>query len=393
MDSVKLILESLSPVHIGSQERGLDSGDFIKDGKFCYVVDDAKLSESLRQWGLSQKFSTEVMNSRGNFSLYSFLKNCKKASESDLIQIAAYRMESSSAQGRIRYPKPFIRDGQFRPFIPGTSVKGAIRTAILYSIVNRDEVKLNEFRSYVKKKLDEIERRSQDKRMDSWTKENQKKWFSQIFMDDILIRFNLPPSRIQYGPNTDILRCLKISDSLNYPDRLRLEDVMLMSLRSGRVPYNKNDTILNVECIPPGVNLEFTLSIDKDILKLFQKQNKLPFNNLDDIIGMIKEFCKEQWDEEWDFFDWLKDSKDVSLQQIRSFYDPDYNSAIRIGWGSGLLGTTLDLLLTSESRERLRNLLFINRDDEAPKSRRMTVSRVEDRLEAQMPLGWMLLRM
>ncbi|MBD3182526.1 type III-A CRISPR-associated RAMP protein Csm5, partial [Candidatus Poribacteria bacterium] len=302
------------------------------------------------------------------------------------------RMELAFTGGRIRYPKPFIRDGRYRPFIPGTAVKGAIRTAMLYSIIKNDDKKLDDFCSYVDKNLNDVQRRRPRERDKNRIKES----FAKKINEDIFMGYSLNQKQKQNGPHTDILRCLKISDSINSPKGLKLEDVMLMSLRgaNSRSAYNKNGTILNVECIPPGVNVEFTLSLDMDILKYFQENNKnIPFANLNDIINMIKEFSKAQWDEQEDFFAWVKDSRDVTLEKVWEFYDNGYCPSIRVGWGSGLLGTTIDLLLGRDSTKRLRNLLFTDRrDDEAPKSRRLTVSRVGNQLEAQLPLGWMELK-
>lgn len=61
---------------------------------------------------------------------------------------------------------------------------------------------------------------------------------------------------------------------------------------------------------------------------------------------------------------------------------------LRLGWGSGLLGTTLAMLLDEPLLQRLQNLLFTDRNGAiAPKTRRVTV---ENNTPVK-PLGWVRL--
>ena len=58
----------------------------------------------------------------------------------------------------------------------------------------------------------------------------------------------------------------------------------------------------------------------------------------------------------------------------------------RIGWGTGLLGTSVDSLLPEKIRQHLRNTLFTERGDTpAPKSRRLIVRKQEE----EKGLGWL----
>lgn len=391
MSDARLVLESISPVHIGSAERGLMEGEFIKSGKFCYVVDDEKLASALYHWKLNQTFSNEIANHQGRFRLYNFLKSHSKLSETDLSQIAGYRMELPSSQIVPHNPKPFIRDGRMRPYMPGTSIKGAIRTAILFSAVKRDPRGVDKLTEYVENRLDDIGRRSGSRRPSRWFIENQKKWFAQSFADDVLAHFSLTRGQRRYGPQTNVMRCLKVSDSLNQFNGLRLEQVMLMSVSNGRV-YNKNNTIFYVECLSPEARVEFSLTIDQSILDIFRRAsgNRVPFENEDDVFRMMEAFGKAQWEAERAYFDSLGGSQSISLNAIRAFYREDYRPSIRIGWGTGLLGTTIGLLLPDDLRKRVRNTLFVDRgDDEAPKSRRLTVFQSRDGIQVQGTLGWM----
>lgn len=393
MNNVKLVLESISPVHIGSAERELAEDEFVKDGRFCYVVDDQKLAAALREWGLSQAFSKNILSQPGRFRLYDFLRGHNRLSEADLIQISGYCMEASSPQVVPRNPKPFIRDGKMIPYIPGTAVKGAIRTAIMFSMIRRDRRGIDDLTQYVEAELDRIDK-SGGRKPSRWFIDRQKKWFAQWFTQGLLAPFYLTREQKRYTPQTDIMRCIKISDSLTLVDSLRLEEAMLMSILGSGAVYNKNDTVFYLECLPAKFRVEFKLGIDQSVLALFKKDKRrtVPFESLDDIIGMIDEFGEAQWEQERNYFSLVRDSNEIDLSLIREFYQADYKSALRVGWGSGLLGTTVDLLLPEDLRKRLRNMLFVDRgDDEAPKSRRLTIARSGRDVQAQLPLGWMML--
>ncbi len=392
MDNVKLVLEALSPVHIGSAERGLEEGEFIKVGGYCYVVDDEKLASALYDWNLNEDFSDTIERGPGEFRLHKFLQDNDKVSESDLVKIAGYRMELTSSEMRLRHPKPFTRDGKLRPYIPGTAVKGAIRTAILFSIIKRHPDGISRLENYVTDEMNDLFRNGRPSR---WALERQKKWFAQKLTEGILTHFDLTREQKRYGPQTDVMRCLKLSDSLTPLNGLKMEQVALMNVAAGGRAYDKEDTMFHVECLPANTRVEFVMGIDQNTLEFFKRgrDNKVPFESLNDIFGMIDEFGKEQWQAERRYFNSARDSERLELGQVRSFYQADYVPALRIGWGSGLLGTTVYLLLSDELRKRLRNALFADRgNDEAPKSRRLTVSQREGDLQTQKPLGWMAIR-
>jgi CRISPR-associated protein Csm5 len=263
-------------------------------------------------------------------------------------------------------------------------------------MIKHDGRKKDELANYVKSKLDKIDRDLEDSKQNpkfnvNRYKENQKKWFSQKFMDDMLEHFELSEKQRRYDPHTDIMRCLKISDSLNNIDGLKLDQVMLMSVSENDRAYNK--TILHVECLQRSVKVELDLKVDENIISAFKKdaRNKLPFENIDDIFTMMDEFGEAQWVTEREYFGSLQDSQGLDLNPIRKFYEVQYVPAIRVGWGSGLLGTTVDLLLPEDLRKRMRNTLFTDRDDDAaPKSRRFTVFQSgRDTYNVRFPLGWM----
>ena len=109
----------------------------------------------------------------------------------------------------------------------------------------------------------------------------------------------------------------------------------------------------------------------------FQRKNQdnegplIPFDQIKEIIknplGATAEFTKELIKQEDEFFG------KVNLPSFVSDLEGK-GANLRLGWGGGLLATTLAMLLSKPLLQRLRNLLFRDRGSQiAPKTRRVII--------------------
>lgn len=131
----KLSLRTLAPVHIGSGDK-YTSREFIYDGKTYYFPDMGKFYTEMSKLGMAQKFETFLLdprNQRQGNRLDSFL-------EDNRVQIrnfGGYTLKATgfekaqSTSGKLNDISKFIRDGYGKPYIPGSSLKGAIRTILM----------------------------------------------------------------------------------------------------------------------------------------------------------------------------------------------------------------------------------------------------------------------
>ena len=53
--------------------------------------------------------------------------------------------------------RPFVRDGNGEIFIPGTTIKGAIRTALLYGILKNSEIDRKRVESKIKRRISALQ--------------------------------------------------------------------------------------------------------------------------------------------------------------------------------------------------------------------------------------------
>ncbi len=132
MSEIKI--ETLSPIHIGSGNLLQNNTDFVvlKDGEETniYVTEETKIldligSENIDNWLLSieRKESTEELVKR-------YAPNSSPTDYSQR-QIYCYALNIKADETL----KETIHNGQGLPYIPGSSIKGAIRTAVLASLI------------------------------------------------------------------------------------------------------------------------------------------------------------------------------------------------------------------------------------------------------------------
>lgn len=122
----KIKIEIISPVHIGSGEILKYGYDFVKEGDVLGIVKPEKVikvigEENLNAWVLA------IENGRTTDDVVK-----QYAPKATIRDYTDWRIDW---YGGVTDLKAFIHDGLGRPYIPGSSIKGAIRTAILSTVV------------------------------------------------------------------------------------------------------------------------------------------------------------------------------------------------------------------------------------------------------------------
>lgn len=126
----------LSPIHIGSGEK-------IKKKEYIYmpwnhrviIPNVEKMYEDVCARGWEKEFTSFLMDSRnGEMPLSTWLAQ-KKLREADYEAWKLYEMDAGEAfVDRTSRPKEidaFVKDAYGLPYVPGSSVKGMFRTALL----------------------------------------------------------------------------------------------------------------------------------------------------------------------------------------------------------------------------------------------------------------------
>ena len=280
----KMTLTTLSPIFIGSGEK------LNKSAYFCYddevnVIDEKKLVKLLRsRRGLFEAFMSEA--SSDNLYLTKFLEN--NIPNFKNLDIHKYKLISHSniitTKGKIKTLNDintFIKSSNGKPYIPGSSIKGFIRTALIASEIRRNKNRYTDFFN-TKKTVKDLQG-LEDMALSNIFKEVlDKSKFSEKYYND-------------FKDNPNILfKFLIVSDS---------DEVSLDELFVGKQHYftTKTNTVKSLpifmEFIRPLTTFNFTITIDKSIvdyfdISLISKILTDYFKQYTDIIDCIYEYAK-----------------------------------------------------------------------------------------------------
>ncbi|WAA11979.1 type III-A CRISPR-associated RAMP protein Csm5 [Fervidibacillus halotolerans] len=131
-----VLLETVSPVHIGNGEKLSPYTDYVYDEKegTVYILDPMKIEKALSDMDQADQAIDEFVEmvmakGRSNQQKYS-LKNFFSTWNIDYKDLATFVIKTD-ANIKTEEIHQLIKSGN-RPYIPGSSIKGAIRTALLY---------------------------------------------------------------------------------------------------------------------------------------------------------------------------------------------------------------------------------------------------------------------
>ncbi len=133
-------LETLSPIHVGSGER-LIGLDYVVYGETVYVVDFDRFLNALMGRGLLDRYLQFVSTGGGQKLLSNFLNGVGLFNEGFLRSISAYTMRCS--RGLVlagQEVKVFIRGPNGSLYLPGSSLKGSLRTAVILRYLLDDKM-------------------------------------------------------------------------------------------------------------------------------------------------------------------------------------------------------------------------------------------------------------
>jgi CRISPR-associated protein Csm5 len=345
------------------------------NGKRCYIFDEIRFGEALanKHPQFVDRF-VQFVATHERASLAKFLQEMFRGNHKGLIDFVehakAYSAEIKARPGRELHP--FIRDSLYRPYVPGTSIKGALRTAIMYVMLKRmgEAERKHLLEDTVKNKLERIQteiRRGKGKFI-----RNEEKYFDQDIEVDLMWKYFFDEAVMKFDPHSDILRTLKVSDTEPLdPNSAVIEKVEV---------YNRGYATgikIYVETLPAGTELEFTISIDLQLLNRFRRHTKQKFGlSMNEVVEIVGNPVKTA--SEWTH-DLLEHERRLSKSSLTYYFAEEPN--INLGWGGGLLTKTVDLLLPEHLRAELLRVFKRRRPyHPAPSSRRLTKDR--------RPLGW-----
>ena len=331
----KIKITTLTSVHIGSGETLQFGSDFVRgkvgDDAFLSVVDPKKVlgligEDNVQRWvtAIEKRESTDKI-------VQQFAPNAR------LKDYSRRLISEWSTVKNTDTLKEHIHDGRGVPYIPGSSIKGAIRTAVLATLAEnvRD----------AERKIDKTKRDSDgnpipDKRGQIQLKANAQKVEAELF------GFNSKMEGVD--PNKDVFRFLQVGDAYfgeNYEVAIRMVNI---NERERQSFWDESKSQL-IEAIPPEEESEFQLKLNetgynlsrdrvqmmpdcmKSLSALFQIINNHTRNLLE---GEIEYWQERQNDDDTDKVSLYIEKIQGILEQTQSC-EVEKECVLRIGHGSG----------------------------------------------------------
>lgn len=238
--------------------------------------------------------------------------------------------------------RPFMRDGWGRAYVPGSSLKGVIRQALLFSYLKDKPEQLDQMRKELEKTLEDIRRMSPRNRNKPKTPKEVAWKIENLFRS----------SSGRPDPKNDIGRAIQLSDSAPIESPLILGGVGIFTAAGKSLKAQSEKTpSLFVEALEPGTTVTFDLTIDTALLEHLGNPEGIRFRNAVDLLGALQD--------RWEF---VRELEKAFLRQSGAYeelWDQAFDSAgedeaiIRLGAGSGLMGASLfPLLAYSEKVDR-----------------------------------------
>jgi CRISPR-associated protein Csm5 len=236
---MKATITTLSPVHIGNGNTYNKGIDFIQIGNKIGKVDEEKVlsligSENIGQW-VSAIENFDPDKTYQNQILLDFFEK-RGIRNVELEQICSQISEIKSATGKSTQLKEHFRTKLKGLCIPGSSLKGAIKTAI-WDYFTSDRKNLEKLKSYN-------------------FKNNNGRW-SDSFIDSLFFGKDA---------NSKITRFLKVGDIHFEHIQTHIYESFVLNAYNKEWDFKPKQQIL-VESIPEDVSVSFVLKIDNVLLK------------------------------------------------------------------------------------------------------------------------------
>ncbi len=252
LERKKLILKTLSPMHISSGQ-SLNKKEYIfdKEKEIIHFVDLPALFVYLKSKNLLKEYESFLVNKRRNDLLAFLLEN--NVEESEFKSFIRYSIDGGEAatEEKFKGVVTFVKDIEGKPYIPGSSLKGALRTAIAAYMIRKDSL------SYIKEEIENVKLFRRNRfYLRRETAKLERRLFNKLEHKD-------KRGRTISNAINDFMQGIRVSDSPPI-------DFSYLTLigKYDRLPDGTiNKLSLYRECISPGCQIEIPITLDMPMLK------------------------------------------------------------------------------------------------------------------------------
>ena len=312
-----MTIEVLSPVHIGDGTELLREYDYIvRNGRTWVINQEKLLGELVTEDG---KHEDKLLSAPPS----EFIGDTDfQISLDDPKSVFHYTMQGEPTNRPI---KSHIKTMYRQPYLPGSSIKGMLRTILIWGIYTANK-----------------------QRPDLRKLKRSRSWAAQPLEQDIFGR----------NPNYDLLRAMRVSDS----EPATLTDMAVLPVSV--FPTAKDGSrgvVVDVEAIRPNVQFTTRVMIEEFGFKDEDAVRRLNWQGQDVWFSRLarlgKAHARQRLLDETDYFKGKRNSPvaihrfyDDLIQVYDEIGNDDNKFLAQIGWGTGWNSKTLNNLLTEDKR-------------------------------------------
>lgn len=319
------IITVLSPIHVGNgAEIGKKEYIYQPWNHMVIIPDVAKMYMDIKRKGMEDKFIRFMTDtSPKSMPLSMWLKENGYGGE-DYVKWKKYEMDAgdafSSGKDRPKGIMTFNKDSYGMPYIPGSSIKGVLRSALLAWEIQKNPEKY-------KRNKNEIELKSRERANRKHCLEHEINRLEQ----DVLYTLNRNEKKIGNAVN-DKLANLIIGDSA----LIALDDIILCQKIDVNLRKEEKKLPILREAVRPGTQIRFSMTVQQD-----ESNN---FYSVENIMEAVN--CMETLSNRYFYEKFGRGSKEADI--------------IRLGGGCGFVSKTVLISLCEEKTVEVVDNVFKN---------------------------------
>ncbi len=321
-------LTCIGPIHTGSGEK-LKAFEYLynSETREAAFLNPTKWVAFLDQRGLMERFAAYVVRGASgvdNLREWLLAQGATEEEMDALITRRAYADPLSDGEKDTLNEiicQTTLADG--RPYIPGSSLKGVLRTGILHGLIRRSPQrfrgKFQDLRAFLR---------------------DRKKRDIDVLIGQIETQLLHTLKRDQKTPfwnaTVSAMRGLRVSDAVCAEDEKDTVILCKLDATTGMEDGAQENSIsLFRECIPAGRRLRFSITVDPAMLKT------LGIRSVDEIIDMVRIYTA----------DGLRLQEKVFGRKYSALFAAAKNADALLGGGTGFLSKTLVYALADSDKE------------------------------------------